>query len=47
MFPFMTPSLVERKQHCSYQHQMLVDSLEPVEPMGFVRRCFVMAGEMQ
>jgi len=43
----MTPSLAERKQHCSHLYQVVVDSLEQGEPMRLVRRCFAMAGEMQ
>ncbi len=44
---FTTLDLVERKEHCSYLYQEVVHSLEQVELMGLVRRCFTMDQEVQ
>ena len=44
---FTTPRLAERKQHGSHLYQEMVYSVEQVELMGLVRRCFVMAQEVK
>ena len=36
-----------RQWYCSHLSQEVVYSLEQVEPMGFVRRCFAIAGTVQ
>ncbi len=46
-FSLMAPALVEGKERCSHLSQMVAGSLEQMEPMRLVHRCFVLVAEGQ